>query len=61
MANCHDDDHEQILRAFKARDGQAAADLMIEHLRVIEGGLELGTRKGGAVDLVGLFARKEQA
>ena len=61
VANCRDDDHEQILRAFKARDGQAAADLMAEHLRVIEGGLELGTRKGSAVDLVGLFARRGQA
>jgi hypothetical protein len=34
---------------------------MAEHLRVIEGGLELGTRKGSAVDLVGLFARRGQA
>ena len=58
VANCRDDDHERILRAFKARDGQAAADLMAEHLRVIEGGLELGTKNGGAVDLVGLFKRK---
>ena len=58
VANCRDDDHERILQAFKARDGQAAATLMTEHLRVIEGGLELGTKKGGAVDLVDLFARK---
>ena len=61
VANCRDDDHERILHAFKARDGQAAADLMAEHLRVIEGGLELGTKRGGAVDLVDLFARKGQA
>lgn len=61
VTNCRDDDHERILSAFKARDGQAAADLMAEHLRVIEGGLELGARKGGAVDLIDLFARKGQA
>jgi DNA-binding GntR family transcriptional regulator len=61
VASCRDDDHERILRAFKVRDGQAAADLMAEHLRVIEGGLELGTQKGGAVDLVDLFARKGRA
>lgn len=58
VANCRDDDHERILHAFKARDGQAAADLMTEHLRVIEGGLELGTQKGGAVDLIDLFKPK---
>ena len=58
VANCRDDDHEQILRAFRARDGQAAADLMAEHLREIEGSLELGNRKGGAIDLVDLFSRK---
>lgn len=58
VANCRDDEHEQILRAFKARDGQAAADLMTNHLREIEGSLDLGSRKSGAVDLVGLFSRK---
>lgn len=61
VANCRDDDHERILRAFKAGDGKAAADLMAEHLRVIEASLDLGTRKGGAVDLVDLFSRKNQA
>jgi DNA-binding GntR family transcriptional regulator len=60
VANCRDDDHERILQAFKSRDGHAAAALMTEHLRVIEGGLELGTKKGGAVDLIDLFARKGQ-
>ena len=61
VANCRDDDHERILLAFKAGDGQAAADLMAEHLREIEGSLQLGTKKGGPVDLVDLFARKKQA
>ena len=58
VANCRDDDHERILYAFNARDGKAAADIMAEHLRVIEGSLELGNKNGGAVDLVDLFKRK---
>ncbi len=58
VANCRDDDHERILFAFKARDGQAAADLMTEHLREIESSLDLGNKNSGAVDLVSLFARK---
>jgi DNA-binding GntR family transcriptional regulator len=58
VANCRQDDHEQILNAFKARDGQAAADLMTQHLRVIEGSLELSSKTGGPIDLVDLFARK---
>lgn len=58
VANCRDDDHERILHAFRVRDGQAAADLMAEHLREIESSLELGKRSGGAVDLVDLFKRK---
>jgi DNA-binding GntR family transcriptional regulator len=57
VANCRDDDHEQILSAFKARDGQAAAGLMTEHLREIEGSLDLGSRNAGAVDLISLFSR----
>ncbi|MDZ4136692.1 MAG: GntR family transcriptional regulator [Paracoccaceae bacterium] len=58
VANCRDDDHEAILSAFKARDGQAAANLMAEHLRGIEGSLDLGNRNSGAVNLVSLFAKK---
>lgn len=58
VTNCRDDDHERILQAFKTRDGQAAASLMAEHLRVIEESLDLGIKKGGAVDLVDLFKRK---
>lgn len=58
VANCRDDDHEQILLAFKSRDGQAAADLMTDHLREIESSLDLGNRNSGAVDLVSLFAKK---
>lgn len=58
VVNCRDDDHARILHAFKTRDGQAAADLMAEHLRVIEGSLDLSSRNGGAIDLVNLFAQK---
>ncbi len=58
VANCRDDDHERILHAFKARDGQAAAGLMAEHLRVIESSLNLGHKNSGSVDLVSLFSKK---
>lgn len=57
VTNCRDDDHERILHAFKARDGKAAADLMTEHLRVIEANLQLDKTNTNAVDLVSLFAR----
>ncbi len=58
VTNCRDDDHEEILHAFKSRDGQAAAQLMADHLREIEGSLDLGNRTSGAVDLVSLFSKK---
>ena len=58
VSNCRDDDHERILDAFKARNGQAAADLMSEHLRQIEADLDLGNKNSGAVDLVRLFSKR---
>jgi DNA-binding GntR family transcriptional regulator len=58
VVNCRDDDHERILRAMKARDGQAAADLMAEHLRVIESTLDLRSKNRGSVDLVSLFSKQ---
>ena len=57
VANCRDDDHELILSAFKARDGQAASSLMANHLREIEAALSLDSKNSGAVDLVSLFSR----
>ena len=57
LASCRDDDHERILSAFTARDGETARDLMAEHLREIEGSLDLDIKKNGVVDLVSLFAR----
>ena len=61
LANCREDDHERIRRAFDLRAGQAAADLMAEHLRVIEEGLQPGNTTGGAVDVVDLFKRTSRA
>ena len=58
VANCRDDDHELILSAFKSREGQAAADLMTDHLREIESTLNLGNKNSGAVDLMSLFSKK---
>ncbi|WP_431301176.1 GntR family transcriptional regulator [Tabrizicola sp. BL-A-41-H6] len=57
VANCRDDDHELILSAFTKRDPQAAANLMANHLREIEGSLNLDNKNSGAVDLVSLFSR----
>lgn len=58
VANCRDDDHDRILQAFMARDGQAAADLMTQHLHEIEGSLDLDSKNSGTVDLLSLFARR---
>lgn len=57
VSNCRDDDHEQILAAFKARDGHAAAGLMANHLREIEDALQLDSKSSGPVDLVKLFSK----
>jgi DNA-binding GntR family transcriptional regulator len=57
VVNCRDDDHELILSAFRARDGQAAANRMASHLREIEGALNLENKNSGAVNLVSLFSR----
>lgn len=37
--------------------GQAAADLMAQHLRVIKGSRQPGSKTGGAVDVLDLFKR----
>jgi DNA-binding GntR family transcriptional regulator len=55
-ANCRDDDHEEIVNAFLARDSQTAVKLMTKHLKHIENHLDLGTRNSNSVDLVALFA-----
>lgn len=57
VTNCRDDDHELILSAFKARDGQAAAKMMAYHLQQIEGTLNLKNKNRSAVDLISLFAK----
>ena len=41
----------------RRRAGQAAADLMAQHLRVIKGSRQPGTKTGGAVDVVDFFKR----
>lgn len=56
VANCRDDDHELILSAFKARNGQVAAELMSRHLQEIEDALDLDRKRDGAVDLINLFS-----
>lgn len=56
--SCRADDHNRIVQAFKARDGQAAAALMTDHLREIEGTLDLGVNRKVAVDLVSMFGSR---
>jgi DNA-binding GntR family transcriptional regulator len=55
-ANCRDDDHQQIVDALLANDGQSAVDLMTAHLHHIASHLDLEARSSNSVDLVSLFA-----
>lgn len=55
-ANCRDDDHQQIVDALLANDGQSAVDLMTAHLRHIASHLDLEAKSSNSVDLVSLFA-----
>lgn len=54
------------IRRLKAQDtngvpAKAAADLMAQHLRMIERSHQLGNKTGGAVDVADLFKRTWQA
>lgn len=55
-SNCRDDDHSLILDALRARNGDAAARLMTEHLGHIQANLDLSKGRKNNVDLVKLFA-----
>lgn len=56
-ANCRNNDHREILDAFRNGDGERAAQLMVAHLEHIQEHIDLGGPKGTAVDLVALFSR----
>lgn len=55
-SNCRDDEHQQIVGALLARDGQKAVDLMTAHLHHIASHLDLEAKSSNSVDLVSLFA-----
>jgi len=54
-ADCADDEHLEILRAFRAKDPEMAAQLMRAHLNHIEAEIDLTADNAAKVDLVTLF------
>lgn len=57
VSNCRDEDHEEIVGAYRARNLDLAARLMADHLRYIRNNLELGSSAEAASDLVAIFRR----
>ena len=57
VSNCRDEDHDEIFKAFKERDSEAAARLMSDHLRHIQDHLELNGPAEGSSDLVAIFRK----
>jgi DNA-binding GntR family transcriptional regulator len=57
VSNCRDEDHDEIFAAFSARDSEAAARLMSEHLQRIQEHLELNGPAEGSGDLVAIFRK----
>lgn len=57
ISNCRDDEHEQIVAAFREGEAEVAASLMRAHLRHIEAHLQLDQRSHARVDLLSLFGR----
>jgi DNA-binding GntR family transcriptional regulator len=53
--SCSNHEHEHILEAFEAGDGERAAALMIEHLNAIEERLDFGDNKRPQVDLAAIL------
>ena len=57
IRNCRDDEHEQIVQAFRRRSPDSAARLMGTHLRHIEAHLRLDQQADTGVDLLRLFGK----
>lgn len=53
--SCPQDEHERLLEAIEARDADAAAELMLHHLRHIEQGLKLAPRRDDTRSLEDAF------
>jgi DNA-binding GntR family transcriptional regulator len=58
IGNCRDDEHAQIVAAFRARDAETAASLMAMHLQHIEATLNLDRRLDPSVSLLELFGAR---
>ena len=56
VATCRDHDHCNLIAALQARDPQQAAALMTEHLRQIEGTMDLTQASVPSVDIVQVFS-----
>ncbi|MGI9490439.1 MAG: GntR family transcriptional regulator [Geminicoccaceae bacterium] len=54
-ANCHVDEHKQLLQAIKNRRSDEAAQHMVAHLEHIEAQVDLSTEHHKNVDLVEMF------
>jgi DNA-binding GntR family transcriptional regulator len=54
--SCRTGEHDGMLQAIRARDEDAGAQLMSEHLDHIEAGLDLSGKRSEPVDVVALFA-----
>lgn len=54
-ANCHEDEHSLLLNAFRQKNADKAAQLMITHIDHIESQIDLTSARGETVDLVEMF------
>ena len=57
ISDCRDDEHAEIMTAFRPADAERAADLMCSHLEHIEANLNLDVQTRRAVDIVGILGR----
>ncbi|MBN8630562.1 MAG: GntR family transcriptional regulator [Rhodobacterales bacterium] len=57
VSNCRDEDHDEIFGAFRTRDRDLAARLMVDHLRYIQTHIELSGMADGTSDLVAIFRK----
>ncbi|MCP5081675.1 MAG: GntR family transcriptional regulator [Alphaproteobacteria bacterium] len=55
-ANCHDDEHADIISALKQRDQDQVAQIMTHHLQHIETQIDLTARRNAGVDLTNVFS-----
>lgn len=61
VSNCRDDDHADLVSAFRERDGERAARIMDAHLRHIQAHVDLKSAQRSKVDLLSVFAPQARA